>query len=685
MPKVEYQIEDWDANTGKCGAVKRLLATALLLSSCAFADEGMWLYNQPPTQVLQERYQFTPTPSWLEHVQKSSVRFNSGGSGSFVSGNGLVMTNHHVAAESIQKLSSASHDYIKNGFKAQTPAQELKCLDLELNVLQSIEDVTPRVKAAVAGLTGAEAEKARRAAIIGLEQESTKATGLRSDVVTLYRGGLYHLYRYQRYTDVRLVFAPELGIAFFGGDPDNFEYPRYCLDVSFFRVYENGKPVQSKDHLKWGPGVKDGELIFVSGHPGHTDRLNTLAHLGFMRDTQFPLSMNYLRRLEVLLNTYGERGLENARKAQEDKFGVQNSRKARLGGLAGLQDPALMAVKAKAEAELRPRAPEAFAAVEKAVANWQTIYPRLYLLERGTAFNSRLFGIARTLVRLEAEKAKPNSSRLREYTDAGMASLEQELYSPAPIYKDFEIVKLADSLAFLLEELGPEDPTVKAVLNGQSPRKRAAELVNGSRLADVAARKTVDNQDPMIQLARTVDEEARRLRARAEAEVQEPLAQAYGTIAQAALAAGGKALYPDATFTLRLAFGRVAGYVQDGHPVPWTTYFGGLFETAEAHKRQAPYDPPASWWAARKTLDPKTPFDFVCTADIIGGNSGSPVVNKAGEVVGLIFDGNLSSLVLDFQYEDEVARALAVHTVAITEALRKVYHMDALAKEITGK
>jgi len=672
--------------------VKKLVAIALFLTLSAGADEGMWLYNQPPAQLLQERYQFVPDAAWLEHVQKASVRFNSGGSGSFVSADGLVMTNHHVAAESIQKLSSAKNDYLKQGFKALTRPDELRCLDLELNVLQGIEDVTARVKGAVTpGMAPADAEKARRAAIITVEQESTKATGLRSDVVTLYRGGLYHLYRYKRYTDVRLVFAPELGIAFFGGDPDNFEYPRYCLDVTFFRVYENGRPVHPQHYLKWGPGAKDGELVFVSGHPGRTNRLNTLAHLEFMRDTQYPLSLNLLRRLEVLLNTYGERSLENYRRAQDERFGIQNARKARLGGLAGLQNPALMQRKAQGETGLRPAAPAAFAQVEKALLSLKSIYPRLYLVENQRAFNSNLFHLARTLVRLEAEKAKPNAQRLREYSEAALPSLEQELYSPAPLYKDFETVKLADSLAFMVEELGADDPTVKLVLAGKSPRQRAAELVNGTGLADVATRKALasgdvkSSQDPMIQLALAVDAEARQLRERYESEVAEPLEQAYAAIARAALEGGAKTLYPDATFTLRLAFGVVSGYREDGHAVPWTTRFGGLFKTAEEHRRQSPYDPPASWWAARKSLDPSTPFNFVCTADIIGGNSGSPVVNKAGEVVGLIFDGNLASLVLDFQYEEEVARALAVHTVAITEALRKVYHFNILAEEITRK
>lgn len=676
---------------------KFLLSVGVLgiLIQSAPADEGMWLYNQPPLQALQQRYGFTPSAQWLEHLQKSSVRFNSGGSGSFVSANGLVMTNHHVAADAIQKLSDPQHDYIGKGFYAPTQAQELRCLDLELNVLHDIEDVTEKVRAAhTPGMTDEAAEKARRAVINQLEQESAKSTGLKSEVVTLYRGGQFHLYRYKRYTDVRLVFAPELGIAFFGGDPDNFEYPRHCLDVTFFRVYENGKPVQPPHHLKWGGGVKEGDLVFVSGHPGRTDRLNTVDHLAFMRDLQYPLSLNVLRRLEVMLNTFSERSHENARQSQDERFGVQNSRKARLGGLQGLQDPAVMQGKKRLEDALRQTVSgnpalakeygDAWDIANRAVSEWRSFYHPYYLLEGGRGFNTRLFRIARHLVRLEAERSKPNAERLHEYADANRQSLELELFSQAPIYPQFEEVKLADSLAMLLEMLGPNDPVVQQVLAGKSPRQRAAELIAGTRLRDVNLRRQLaqglaGSNDPMIELARGVDVHARPLRHRYEQKVEEPLQQAYGKIARARLAAGGHDLYPDATFTLRMAFGKVAGY----GGLPYTTRLRGLYETEAAHRGQFPYRVPESWARAKSKLNLDTPFNFVCTADIIGGNSGSPVVDRTGDVVGLIFDGNIESLVLDFLYTEDRARALAVDTRAIVEALTKVYGASGLAAELT--
>ena len=691
------------------------LAMLLTGAGAAGADEGMWLYNQPPLKQLKERYGFQPTPAWLDHVQKASVRFNSGGSGSFVSSQGLVMTNHHVAADALQKLSSAEHDYIKEGFYAPTREQEVRCLDLELNVLQSIEDVTARVNAAVpAGASSAQADKARRAVIIQIEQEATpKGPGYRSDVTTLFRGGKYQLYRYKRYTDVRLVFAPELSAAFFGGDTDNFEYPRHDLDVAFFHVYENGQPVHPDSFLKWGNGVKDGELVMVSGHPGRTNRLNTYQDLLYLRDHQYPSLLNSLRRREVLLNTYCERSPENQREAHEDLFGVQNSRKARLGGLQALQDPALMRAKYDAEQSLR-RAVEAdpklraaygdaWEIAEKATRTLATFNDRYVLLEGGRAFGSTLFGIARDEVRMAAEKTKPNSDRLREYADSHRPSLEQSLFSKRPIYKDFETVKLADSLALLAETLGEDDPTVVKILAGKSPKERAAQLIEGTGLQDVEARKALaasgaisSSQDPMIQLALLVDPESRELRRRYEQEVAEPLQQAYNKIAQATLAVQKGDLYPDATFTLRLSYGKVTGIPGTplltppaaplkGGPVPYTTTFGGLFQESAAHLGEGIFAVPPSWAKAKDHLDLSTPLDFICTTDIIGGNSGSPVVDREGDLVGLIFDGNLDSLALDFVYSDKRARALAVDTRGILTALRQIYNCPKLADEIEGR
>ncbi len=667
------------------------------------ADEGMWLFNNPPTRLLKSKYGFEPTAAWMDHLRLASVRFNSGGSGSFVSSEGLVMTNHHVGADALQKLSTKERNLLKTGFYAKTREEELRCVDLELNVLVSIEDVTARINAAVRpGMDPAQAHQARRAAMNTLEKESFDKTGLRSDVVTLYHGGLYHLYRFKKYTDVRLVFAPEQDIAFFGGDPDNFEYPRFDLDICFFRVYENGKPVRPGHFLQWSKaGPADGELVFVSGHPGRTSRLNTVAHLEFLRDKAFPYLMRKLYRREVILTSYSERSQENARRAQDELFGIENSRKARLGGLAGLQDPAILDAKRAAEAELRKAVagrPELAASVGDPWADvvgiiklWERILYDYDLLERGAAFNSDKFHIARILVRLADETAKPNAQRLREFAESNLDSLKRDLFSEAPIYDDLERVKLADSLGMFLEMAGPGDPLVQKVLAGRAPRERAAELVLGSKLADVAFRKKLADggaeaiaasDDPMIQLARRVDPVARELRRTYEEKIEEPLRQAYARIADARFTLHGTDMYPDATFTLRLAFGTVRGYTEMGKWVPPWTDFAGLYERAAEHENRPPFRLPPRWIERKGRLDLRTPLDFVSTADIIGGNSGSPVVNRRGELVGIIFDGNIQSLVLDFQYTDELARAVSVHSSAIVEALRKVYDAQGLADEL---
>jgi hypothetical protein len=690
------------------GIVIMLAATVLSNSpSRAFADEGMWLFNQPPRELLKQRYGFEPTDAWLDHLQKSAVRFNSGGSGSFVSADGLVMTNHHVAADALHKLSTKDKDLLETGFLARTREEEIKCVDLELNVLMSIEDVTERVNAVVKpGMSAAEAQQARRAISNTIEKESLDKTGLRSDVVTLYQGGRYNLYRYKKYTDVRLVFAPEKGIAFFGGDPDNFEFPRYDLDVAFFRIYEDGKPIKPPHHLSWSKaGAEDEELIFVAGHPGRTNRLNTVNHLRFLRDVAFPDQLNIIRRREVTLKVFSDGSLENARRANDELFGYQNSRKARLGGLAGLQTPSIMDAKRQAETSLRqavdsdPKLKElrgAWDEVDAALAEWRKIFVDYTLYERAMAFNSELYGIARGLVRLADESAKPNNDRLREYAEAGLDSLKQQLFSEAPIYPDLESTKLADSLSYLLEQTGDRKDVnhdlVKQIMANLSPGARAAELVSGSKLADVEVRKKLAeggvaaiaaSDDPMIVLARTIDPTARAVRKLYEEKVEEPLRQAYAKIAQAKFAIEGTSTYPDATFTLRLAFGQVKGYDEGGKQVkPWTT-IGGTYPHAEEHGSVYPFKLPESWLEKKSKLNLETPFNFVSTADIIGGNSGSPVVNRKGEVVGLIFDGNIQSLVLDFVYTDHIARAVSVHSAAIMEALRKVYNANELADELS--
>jgi hypothetical protein len=695
----------------------RLRAACALCSLCALiapasqADEGMWLFNNPPVKLLQEKYHFQPTGAWLEHVQKSSVRFDNGGSGSFVSPDGLVMTNHHVGADCLEKMSTKDKDFIATGFEAKSNADEPKCADLELNVLMSIEDVTSRVAGAVQpDMDAASAEKSRRAEINNIEKDSRDKTGLRSDVVTLYNGGQYHLYRYKQYTDVRLVFAPQKAIAFFGGDPDNFEYPRYDLDICFFRVYENEKPVHVDNYLKWSAsGATEGELIFVSGHPGRTERGDTVEHVLYQRDYTVPGVLNLLRRREVLLDNYSERSAENARRAEDELFSIKNSRKAYLGILAGLQDPAILGKIRDSEKELRdavakdPKLSQSYgdgwdrvAATIKTVIKIRDEYNLFGIgpQRRAQSFNSTLFDIAIKLVRLAEETSKPNGERLREYSEAGLDSLKLQLFSDAPIYDDLETVQLADSLGFMAEVMGAENETVQMVLAGKSPRDRATELIHGTALKDVAVRKRLadgglkaiqESNDPMIQLARLIDPESRRIRQAFEQQVDEPQRQAYTKIAKARFAVYGSSVYPDATFTLRLAFGEAKGYTEGGEKIPWATTLGGTYEHAAAHNNKEPFALPEIWNERKSQLKLSTPFNFVSTADIIGGNSGSPVINRQGEVVGIIFDGNLESLVLDYTYSDKEARAVAVHSAGILEALRKIYAANRLVTELTGK
>jgi hypothetical protein len=681
------------------------LVALLMIAGISSADEGMWLFNRPPRKELKERYAFDPSDAWLEHVQKSSVRFNSGGSGSFVSADGLVMTNHHVGADCLQKLSDSGHNYLRDGFYARARAEEKRCHDLELNVLMNIEDVTQRVNAVIKpGMTSEEAFSARRAVMNEIESESTKKTGFRSDVVTLYQGAEYDLYRYRVYTDVRVVFAPEQQIAFFGGDPDNFEYPRFDLDCCFFRVYEDGKPAKIEHYFKWSrSGAAENELIFVSGHPGHTDRLNTLAALNYLRETGFPYLLQRMYRWEVLLSSWSGRSEENARKAKEFLFGVQNTRKAREGELAGLLDPALMAKKKTAEEKLRAAvakdstlhhvgsAWDRIAAAQKVRA---AAVRRYTILERAAGFNSELFDIARTLVRAAEERPKPDRDRLREFAEAKKRSLELKLFSTEPLYNDYEILKLTDSLTWLTSQFRDQPQFVLNMLDGKSPQERATELVLKTKVGDVAVRKQlydagqkaiVASEDPMIVLARSVDPPARAIRKTMESKVDEVERQAYAQIAKAKYATEGTNSYPDATFSLRLAFGTVRGYEEEGKQIPFETRIAGLYERSREHHDRPPFDLPQTWIEQKSKLDLNTPFNFVSTADIIGGNSGSPVVNKEAEVVGLIFDGNIQSLALEFVYTDVQARALAVCSQAIVEALRNVYDAGALADELTGK
>ncbi len=678
------------------------------LNFSARADEGMWPFNNLPRAEIKKKYGFDITDAWLRKVQLASVRFNSGGSGSFVSADGLVMTNHHIASDVLQKISTPQKDYIKEGFYAATRDQEAKAPDLELNQLVGIEDVTARVMSAVKpDMTTAQANAARNAEINNISAEAGKKNGLRNDVIALYQGGQYNLYTYKKYTDVRLVFAPEFEIAFLGGDPDNFEYPRYDLDLALFRVYENDRPIHSANFFKWSEqGSKEGDLVFVSGNPGRTNRLDTVAHLEYLRDFGIPLLLKYLHHLHDMYTRYGALGAEQERRAHEDLFSADNSLKAYIGeegapGRGGLKDPSVISAKKKAEDELRklvaanPKMQKEYGDAWEAIAKARKELPSYErerrFLESGWGFSSDYFNFARTLVRMAEESAKPNAQRLPEYTDGNRESLEQGLYSPAPIYDDFEKMKLANSLALMRDEMGANNDIVKRVLHGKTPEARAEELISGTKLKNVDARKQIaaggqqaiaSSDDPMIQLARSIDTQARAARKRYETEVIAVERSNYGKIARALFETKGNSMYPDATFTLRLSYGTVKGYKIDGQTYAPFTDLAGLWQHAREHGDKYPYHIPESWEKARSSLNLKTPLNFVSDADIIGGNSGSPVINRKGEIVGLIFDGNIQSLPGDFYFDGAINRAVSVDVRGMFEALRKVYHADAVVSEL---
>ncbi len=674
------------------------------LNFTALADEGMWPFNNVPRAEIKKKYGFDVTDEWLRKVQLASVRFNNGGSGSFVSPNGLVLTNYHIVEDIVNDVSTPQKDLAKEGFVARTPAEEIKAPSLELNVLMSIEDVTARVNGAVkSGMSDAQAFAARRAENAAIEAESTKATGLRSDVITLYQGAQYNLYRYKKYTDVRLVFVPEFQAAFFGGDPDNFNFPRFNIDMALVRVYENDQPVHPPSYFKWSTtGAKEGDLVFVTGNPGSTARLNTVAHLEELRDASIPIILRLLERREATLKKYMALGEEQTRRAENELNSIQNSLKVYRGQLAGLKDQALMGRKMMDEMALRQWIAanpdrqkmygDAWDAIAKAHQSLPSYIRERRIFDQAAGFNTTTFGFARTLVRLADESQKPNAERLPEFTEARRASLELALYSPAPVYDDFEKLKLADSLGFMVELLGADHPLVKQIMNGKTPETRATELIAGTKLKDVAFRKELaaggkqaieSSTDPMIVLARLIDPKARELRKRFENEVTGVERTNYAKIARARFANEGNSIYPDATFTLRLSYGAVKGYLENAKRVTPFTTLGGLYDRAANFKYQFPYNLPPRWMEKKSAINPSTPFNFVSTDDIIGGNSGSPTINKNAELVGLIFDGNIQSLVGDFIYDESVNRAISVDVRAMREVLRKVFGANEIADEVT--
>jgi hypothetical protein len=659
----------------------------------------MWLPDALPVERIEREFNFKVTPVWADHLRLASVHI--GASGAFVSSNGLVLTNHHVAVGGLQNISRPGSDYVTHGFLAKSQADEMRLPGMELSVLVSIEDVTGQVNAAVdPSLPPDQAVKARHAIFATLEAASLKETGLHSSVVTLFGGARYDLYRYKRYSDIRVVFAPEVAIAFFGGDPDNFEYPRYDLDITLLRAYENGKPAHVEQYLKISPkGVADGDLVFVSGHPGRTDRLLPVSALRSLRDLGLPLRLEILQELERTVMDYAQRGAEEHRQAQEEIFGIQNGLKAMRPRLAALQGDLInrkqqeetalrLQLRAKTDLKQFDSAWDRAAQVESRRA--ELLLPHTFL-EGGQAFATVLFSYARELVRLAAEDQKPDEKRLPEYTQARRESLDHRLFADDPVYADLEIAKLTESLELFRKKLGGDSPMVQMVLAGMEPAARARDLIQRTKLADASERRRIreggsaaiaSSTDPMIELARLIDADSRKIRLSYESKVDEPMTQALTQINQARFALLGSSTYPDATGTLRLAYGVVKGYEQDGQSIaPWTT-LAGAFAREKEHGATSPFLLPDSWHRAQDRMDLQTPLDFVCTADITGGNSGSPVVNRNGELVGVIFDSNRQGVANSFAYTDVQARAVCVDSRAIIEALKHIYGAEELLKEL---
>jgi len=680
-----------------------LLSAALVLGAASTlpAEEGMWTFDNLPLKQLAAKYNFQPTQAWLDHLRLSSVRLNDGGSGSFVSPDGLLLTNHHVARGQLQKNSTPEHDYLRDGFYARTPDEEMKSPDLEVNVLVSMENVTARVQGAAKGISDpVKAVKAREAEIAAIEKESKDKTSLRSDVVSLYHGGEYWLYRYKAYTDVRLVFAPEQQAAFFGGDPDNFTYPRYDLDMALFRVYDNGKPLHTTDYLKWSAkGAAPGELIFISGHPGSTARQITMAQLEVERDAVEPAVTEYLKRRIATAQEFAAQSPENALMVGSTIFGLQNSLKVYLGRIDALADKSIVAKKQAEEADFQQRIAANPEWQKKYGDAWKTIADGEAKIRpeiKSQIFrrtDSRLFSIALSLVQYAAEIKKPDGERLAQFHEAGLESLKFQLLSPAKIYPATEKLFMASALKLDAEKLGKDDTYLKAVVPDGQVDKTVADLVDGTKLYDVNVRKALleggadaiaASTDPMIVAARRVDPIVRATTDHIRS-ITSAITPASEKLGEARFLAYGKGAYPDATFTLRLSYGTVEGYPYNGTVAPPFTTFYGLYDRAASFSNKPPFDLTAKEAAGRDKLDLTTPLNFVSTGDIIGGNSGSPVVNREGELVGLIFDGNIESLAGDFVYDGTRNRAVAVHSAGMIEGLRKLYDAGALADEIEGK
>ncbi len=676
-----------------------LIVLATFTVASPRAEEGMWTFDHFPSKAVAQKYGFAPTQAWLDHVRSASLRIAGGCSASFVSPQGLVMTNHHCVVQCVEQLSTPQQNLVENGFSAKALGDEKQCPAFELDQLVGIRDVTSVVKAATAGKSGDASNLALRAAEAKLQQSCGSQANVRCDVVSLYHGGIYALYNYKRYSDVRLVFAPEYAVGQFGGDPDNFNFPRWDFDIGLLRAYENGQPVASPEYLRWSKnGSTAGELVFVSGNPGQTQRQLTVSQLTYIRDRQLPQELPLLAEFRGLLEEFQKRGPEQAREAHEFLFFVENDFKAEQGRDLALLDPKFFATKVAEERQLRAAVAKNPALQREAGSAWEEIAAiqklRAQLAPRFDAidnfgFQFGLLGDAFTLVRAAEERTKPNGQRLPEYTDQALVGVQQELAAPIPVFKDLETLMLDFALTVMRRDLGTDDPLVRKVLGNESPTQLAERLVAGTSLGDPAVRKKLydggqaaitASTDPMIVFALAIDPDIRAIRKDYEARIDAPTRVAAERIARARFAVLGTSVDPDATFTARLSYGTVKGFenARGQYVQPYTT-MGGLFDRATG---APPYALPQSWLTAKPSLDLATPMNLATTNDIIGGNSGSPLIDKNASVIGLVFDGNIFSLGGDFGYDPTDNRSVSVDSRALLEGLSKVYHLDRIVAEI---